>query len=259
MDPYLEHKDLWLSFHNGLAYEIQAHLNQYIQPSYFARTTARVIYDVVEISAGPSANSYAIYPDVGVWESASSGSGIAVAASTITPAPVESLILQEIALRQHSVEIRQTETKMLVTVIEILSPVNKRPGHEAYEEYLRKRRDILRSSVHLLEIDLLRAGTRPRLERPVPPAPYYIVLSRANRRPKVEVWPIQLAERLPVLPVPLLEPDPDTPLDLAQVVASVYERGAYGVEIDYRQQPPPPLSEAEAAWVERLLHEAGSH
>jgi len=44
---------------------------------------------------------------------------------------------------------------------------------------------------------------------------------------------MQLADRLPVLPVPLLEPDPDVPLDLGAVVASVYERGAYASQIDY--------------------------
>src|SRR5437870_13636944 len=69
----------------------------------------------------------------------------------------------------------------LVTVIEVLSPVNKRPSHEAYLAYQRKRRDILRSEVHLLEIDLLRGGERPPLERPVPPAAYYVVLSRAHQ------------------------------------------------------------------------------
>jgi hypothetical protein len=142
-------------------------------------------------------------------------------------------------------------------VIEILSPVNKRPGHEAAQEYQRKRRDILRSSIHLLEIDLLRAGVRPPLERPVPLAPYYVVLSRTTRRPTVEVWPIQLADRLPVLPVPLLEPDPDAVLALGALVASVYERGAYAAEIDYRQPASGPFSDSEVAWIDELLHEAG--
>jgi hypothetical protein len=66
-----------------------------------------------------------------------------------------------------------------------------------------------------------------------------------------------MQERLPVIPVPLLEPDPDVPLDLA-AVASVYERGAYARKIDYRQLPPaPPLSAEEAAWTEALLRETG--
>ena len=142
----------------------------------------------------------------------------------------------------------------LVTVIEILSPSNKRAGHEDCVEYRRKRRDLLRSSTHLMEIDLLRGGERPPLAEPVPSAAYYVVLSREIRRPTVEVWPIQLASPLPVVPVPLLEPDPDVPMDLGAAVASVYERGAYERTIDYQSPPPPPaLSVEEAAWVEQLL------
>ena len=64
----------------------------------------------------------------------------------------------------------------------------------------------------------------------------------------------QLWEKLPVLPVPLLDPDPDVPLDLGTVVTAVYERGAYARLIDYRLPPPPPtLSEAEAAWLDKYL------
>jgi hypothetical protein len=227
MDPYIEQRDLWGDFHNNLAAEIRAQLNQQTQPKYFARNTRYTTYDLLEIDSSAVINQHGIYHDY------------------------------EIPFRQHNVEIRAAETKALVTVIEILSPVNKRPGHEAYQEYQRKRRDILCSPAHLLEIDLLRAGARPPLESPVPEAPYYVVLSRATRRPRVEVWPIQLADRLPTLPIPLLEPDPDAALALGVVVDSVYERGAYGVEIDYRQPPHPPISEAEASWVDNLLRQAG--
>lgn len=147
-----------------------------------------------------------------------------------------------------------TGNEQLVTVIEILSRSNKRPGHAEWEKYQRKRMDLLHSSVHLLEIDLLRAGERPPLTRPVPPAPYYAVLSRAETRPTVDVWPIQLSEALPLLPVPLMAPDADARLDLGAAVATVYDRGPYSRVIDYREPPPlPPLSPEEQAWVETLL------
>jgi hypothetical protein len=250
MDPYIEQPELWSDFHNNLASEIQAQLNRLIQPRYVARLAPYVTYEVVEIS-----EARGIRPDVGVWKRQPSGqpqSGVAV----ITPAPVESAVPLEIPLELSRVEIRTVGSQQLVTAIEILSPVNKRPGHDAYLDYQRKRRDLLHSAAHLLEIDLLRSGERPPLERPVPPAPYYVVLSRADHRPRVEVWPIQLTERLPVLPVPLLEPDPDVPLDLGGAVASVYERGAYASQIDYRQPPPPPLlSGEETGWLDELLRE----
>jgi hypothetical protein len=152
-------------------------------------------------------------------------------------------------------EIRTTADEELVTVIEILSPSNKRAGHPDHQKYLRKRLALLRSSVHLVEIDLLRAGERPPLTIPVPAAPYYAVVSRAESRPTDDVWPIQLAEPLPPLPVPLLEPDPDTSLDLAAAFASVYDDGPYARVIDYQQPPPPPrLSPREQAWLAELLH-----
>lgn len=68
--------------------------------------------------------------------------------------------------------------------------------------------------IHLLEIDLLRGGTRIQLVAEPPPAAYYVYLSRIERRPMTQVWPIPLRERLPVVPVPLLPPDPDVVLDL---------------------------------------------
>ena len=250
MDPYIETPELWSDFHSDLASEIRADLNRLIQPHYFARLTPYVTYEVVEVG-----QVHGVRPDVGVWQLQSLPGEAPASAATIAPAPVESLVTLEIPLRLHRVEIRATASQQLVTVVEILSPVNKRPSHDAYLAYQRKRRDILRSEVHLLEIDLLRGGERPPLARPVPAAPYYVVLSRANRRPTVEVWPIQLADRLPVLPVPLLEPDPDTPLDLGAVVVSVYERGAYTSQIDYQQPPPPPaLSKPEADWLRTVLH-----
>ena len=166
----------------------------------------------------------------------------------------------EMPLELFTVEIRETKTMRLVTAIEILSPVNKQPSHEAYGDYQRKRRELLRSMTHLIEIDFLRGGTRPPLNEPVPAAPYYVMLSRENKRPRVEVWPIQLRDKLPVLPVPLLQPDPDAKLDLGSVVTQVYERGGYATIIDYTQPPPPPrLSDDEAAFVDSLLKPYREH
>jgi hypothetical protein len=57
--------------------------------------------------------------------------------------------------------------------------------------YRRKRQALLASTAHLLEIDLLRTGERPSLAEPLPEALYFIILSRAERRPIAEVWPLQ--------------------------------------------------------------------
>jgi len=249
MDPYIEHPEVWSDFHGDLAAEIRADLNKTIQPRYVARLVPRVTYEIVEIEKPRN-----VRPDVGVWHPRSGLEREAGGqAAVLTPAPVQNMIAMELPLRLFTVEILEAGTLQLVTAIEILSPVNKQPGRDAHDEYLRKRRELLRSSAHIIEIDLLRQGRRPPLERPVPAAPYYVVLSRVDSRPYVDVWPIQLCEKLPPIPVPLVEPDPDVTLDLGLIVAAVYERGGYATLIDYSQPPPPPLSETESAWLDDLL------
>ncbi|MEM7131878.1 MAG: DUF4058 family protein [Chloroflexota bacterium] len=252
MDPYLEQRKLWVDFHNRLADEIGAQLNTQIRPNYFARLTPYVTYDTIEIG---KSKLRGVRPDVGVMQTQPSmGYGQPSVALLEPDESVESAVLLEDRMELLSVEIYDTDDELLVTAIEILSPVNKRPKHKAYLDYLNKRVEILRSSAHLLEIDFLRAGERPPLEIPVPQAPYYIMLSRMERRPNVQVWPIQLASPLPTVPVPLYQPDPDATLELGDVMSNVYERGAYDIQIDYTQPVPSPnLTDAEHEWVATLL------
>jgi len=231
--------------------EIQSQLNRVIQPNDVARLTPRVTYEVVAI-----ARTQSVRPDVGIWRPQPPSSPSSVVTVAIPPAPTTSTIEMEVPLRLVNVEVRRTGTLELVTAIEILLPVNKQPSHDAYHEYQRKRRELLRSAVHLLEVDLLRGGQRPPLAQAVPQAPYYVVLSRAEQRPVVEVWPIRLQQNLPLIPVPLQEPDPDAPLDLSAALAAIYERAGYATLIDYHRPPPPPkLAEADLIWIDDLLRE----
>lgn len=252
MDPYLEAQRNWSDFHHGLADQIRAYLNEEIQPEYYATAVTYVAYDVIEIA---ETKQWATTPDVGVWRTGEAlpeggATGLHVA---IDRPNVQSMVQLEAAVRLANVEVREVESDTLVTAIEILSPINKRPGQER-EKYLRKRHELLRAEVHVLELDLLRAGERSPLEITPPSAPYYVTLGRADNRPYIDVWAIQLEARLPVVPVPLFAPDPDVPLDLGEVVRTVYERGAYATRLNYHQPvPPPSLNDKQAAWVETLL------
>lgn len=249
MDPYIEDPEVWSDFHSDLAGELRARLNAIIRPRYVARLTPYTTYETVEIERPLS-----IRPDVGIWEQERNNRAAHEPGAIYATAPVMNQIEMELPLELYRVEILKRATLELVTAIEILSPVNKKPGHPAYDQYLKKRRDPFYSQVHLIEIDLLRGGKRPPLVEPVPPAPYYIVTSRQEERPRVAVYPVQFADRLPVLPVPLLKPDPDVPLDLQLAVNAVYERGGYEVLIDYQKTPPPPpLTEQDRQWIDTLL------
>ena len=159
--------------------------------------------------------------------------------------------------RLTSVQVRDSEHNELVTSIEIVSPANKRePGLSAYR---RKRSKLIRAGVHLLEIDLIRRGERPWQPdaTTMPPAPYLALLTRAAQ-PATEVWPVQLTNTLPVLPVPLRTPDGDVPLDLQAALSVIYDESDYGRTTDYSvPPPPPPLSEQDKAWLARQLVAAG--
>lgn len=250
MDPYLEVSHIWEDFHANLAGEIQAQLAPRLRPRYFAALTPRVTYDEVLIE-----KTYLAKPDVSVWKVSNRplvGEAVAVA-----PAPLLGYVTLEEPIKEQSIEIREVATGLLVTAIEILSPVNKRPSHEAFEAYQRKRRDLLRTPVSLMEIDLLRTGQRPPLLTPLPDAPYFIFLSRGDWRPKVEIWPLRLQDPIPVVPVPLLDPDPDVPLDLGRAIHTIYDRAAYDLRIDYRQPlPKPEFPPEDTHWLEECLEAA---
>ena len=78
--------------------------------------------------------------------------------------------------------------------------------------------------------------------------------SRFTRRPHTEVWPIQLRDKLPTVPVPLLPPDPDVPLALQPALEACFELVGYQRLLDYDQPPPSPsLSQEDSEWVEAMV------
>jgi hypothetical protein len=252
MDPYLEAAELWEDVHANLATEIRAQLQPQLVPRYVAVLTPYVTYEDIAIG-----ETSIVKPDVAVIQRPDAFSSPGVVA---LPAPILGVTAAaepEIPAKAQRLEIRTVGSEALVTVIELLSPSNKRPGTESFESYQRKRRDLLRSDVHLLEIDLLRRGVRWPIETPLPNAPYFVFLSRAGRRPTVEIWPLTMQQPLPLIPVPLRPPDPDVTIDLAAALARVYELGAYIFRIDYHKDPPSPLfSETDAAWIDEQLRAA---
>jgi hypothetical protein len=251
MDPYLEASSIWPDVHHRLIAAICDQILLTLNPRYTAIITPYVAFESIEITPIRMA-----VPDIAITErdfpSVSSG------AVAIAPAPLTGTATMEIPTRYGRLEIRTVDDQALVTAIELLSPANKRPGAEGYDAYIHKRREFFRSEAHLLEIDLLRGGCRPPLATPLPDAPYFIFLSRSERRPYVEIWPLTLREPIPTVPVPLLRPDPDVPLDLTQALGRIYRNARYERRIDYRKSPPPPeLSADDAAWVDARLREQG--
>ncbi|MGF1566589.1 MAG: DUF4058 family protein [Nodosilinea sp.] len=248
MDPYLEGY-LWPDVHSALANKIRQQLTPLLRPRYAARLEVFLAEDF-----SPEGEIGILYPDVEVVESLRPSpqpsqpfSSLERGPLTITPPGLSLPVLQTVSVRLTTVEIRDTAQNRLITSIEILSPVNKRePGLTTYRQ---KRQRLYQAHVHLLEIDLLRRGTRPFAQPRLPTVPYCIALTRAQAK-HVELWPLALSTPLPVVPVPLQSEEADVPLDLQLALHSVYDEAAYELSLDYAQAPPPPpLSEAETAWL----------
>ncbi len=256
MDPYLE-GELWQEFHETLAGAIRAQLIPHLRPKYVALLAKRYVIDrpVLSIIDVPPR---IIYPDVHILKTPATSSTTCVGGTDVVvtePATeLRSFIQTEVPLLR--VEIRDVANRRLVAFIEILSPANKRG--DGRREYHEKRSEILLTDVHLLELDLLRQGIRIPLEGEPPAAHYYIYLSRADRRPYTQVWPVALRQPLPTVPVPLLSPDPDVPLDVQAAVRACFDLVGYERLLDYTAPfPPPTLAEADATWMEERLRTAG--
>lgn len=245
MDPYLE-GEMWQEFHATLSNAIRAQLLAVLPPKYTALLAKRYVLDRYPYTRQPRT----VYPDVHVARVHESVAAYQVA----RPAAVISPWIER--LPQLRIEVRDVAERQLVTLIEILSPVNK--IGEGARDYGRRRRYLLDKDLHLLELDLLRGGKRIQVWGDLPAGAYYIYLSRAEERPTTMAWAVGLRNRLPAVPVPLLEPDPDVSLDLQAAVDACFDLVHYERLLDYAGPPPPPeLAPDDLAWVDATLRAAG--
>ena len=252
MDPYLEDSNIWPGFHHRLADELADRLNARIVPKYYADVDVRTVLEEISIALPKT-----MLPDVGIYERIPYGLAEVAASVAIAPPSLERTASVFAETKLFSVQVRETETGDLVTSIEILSPYNKRRG-EGLDEYRQKRKRVLRSAVHLVEIDLLRGGIRPGAEVNEPPLETeYIFLVNRNRDSDArisEIWTNELNQPLPNLPIPLLAPDPDVALELQPALDTIYARARYDVRINYQNPVPlPPLRPAMQNWMEQIL------
>jgi hypothetical protein len=187
--------------------------------------------------------------DVGVTRPpfATPGTGTATAAAE-APAKV---ILPAVDIERLSfIEVRDRDNWQRVTVIELLSPSNKYAGPDR-EQYLAKRRELLSSAVHFVELDLLRGGPRMPMEN-LPECDYCVLVSRVETRPEAGLWPVRLRERLPLVRIPLRTPHADAQLDLQDILHRIYDAAGYEDYI-YHGQPQPQLHPEDAAWAQSFV------
>jgi hypothetical protein len=266
MDPYLEAPDIWPDVHNALAAQIRDELNQGLPEPYYARLDVRAELGVVDEDEGGWS---VLVPDVAVLSGprdTGPREGVAVLERPRREvSPGRALEVLGERVKHPFVEIRDAKrSHKLVTLIELLSPSNKRPGPDR-EAYSAKQGEVLESDASLVEIDLLRSGRRvlpsavlaALVERVQPPPDYLVLVSRAWRRGNPGLgyyaYPFGLREWMPCIGVPLKEGEAEVPLDLQYAFNRMYDGGPYRRAIDYSRAPEPPLSEADAGWAVEVL------
>jgi hypothetical protein len=249
MNPFLEQPDAWHDFHERFCPAVADALSPQVRPKYIAKIDEHVYLH--ELS--PEERRFAGRADVAISRRTDDSTG-AVSGLKASAAPaIGSVLLAVDEERLGYVRVLDRETREVVCVIELLSPSNKDTGQDR-SQYLGKQERVLNSGAHLVDIDLLRGGRRPPIDG-LPDCDYYIMVSRAETRPKVELWPFRLRDPLPTIPIPLRAPDPDAILDLKAILDRVYDAAGYEDYV-YSGSPVPPLSLDDRLWAEELLKAA---
>lgn len=161
---------------------------------------------------------------------------IAVIEKPSEPVPV--LISMPIEVKERYLEIKAVQTGEVVTVVEILSPANKRLG-KGRNTYLEKRLNVLSSLRHLVEIDLLRSNSPMPLAKGDIASDYRILVSRSVQRPHAELYAFSLSNEIPQFQLPLRAEDTEPTIDLKALIDDIYRKAGYKVIIDYTQPPIP--------------------
>ncbi len=251
MNPYLENPLLWSEIHNLLIAAIFRKLNPQLRPKYKVAIEKRVYQttDDESLLVGVA--------DVAVQSTQKTASPQKASTAVVSPsieAVTVDLTMPE-TVKETYLEVRDVITQEVITVIDILSPKNKRSG-EGQNAYQKKRLKILGSYTNLVEIDLLRDGKPIQQVQNHLQSDYQILVSRASKRPKADLYAFNLQNPIPSFALPLRETDTEPLLDIQTLINELYVEGNYDLVIDYTQEPVPP-SQQDAAWIDQVLKQQG--
>jgi hypothetical protein len=214
MDPYLEDPSIWPAFHHQLV----TSLYQVLLPGLVDRYRARV--------------GQRLYT---------------------TEQPLFTSVVREEHLEEF-VEIRQRAHNRLVTLVDVVSPMN-RTTDRGRQAYLAKRQEGRNAGASLVEIDLVLQG-QPMLDysrQGLPDWDYAVTVTRSAQPERFEIYTATLQKRLPRFRLPLAGDDRDTVVDLHTIFLRSYDQGGFASKIDYQRLPATTLSEDNRRCVQDLL------
>jgi hypothetical protein len=257
MDPYLEQPAFWSSFHSRLIVAIADAIAPDLRPHYYVEVETRSymdtpdgalligIPDAVVLKDSQSERRLGKFSDKPVLSDNASVALKRPPLPVTLPMPVE--------VKERYLEIREVSDDTVITVIEILSPANKRRG-KGRDTYEAKRLAVLGSASHLVEIDLLRGDLPLPINSTHGLSDYYVLVSVASQKPRAQLYPFTIRETFPDFLMPLKQVNEAIPVDMQHIFQGVCERASYDLRINYTQPiPPPALSEQDQDWGKDLL------
>jgi len=252
MDPFLELQE-WEDFHSALNMAMRDHLALELRPNYAVRVERRIYVErgIEEPSLRRADVAVLVDPLSDGARPATPGS------TTMTLEPVECIVPMAEEHRESRLIIRERDTMEVVTVIETLSPANKRPGSQGRREYLEEREAIPDTRASLVELDLLPGGQRMPVGG-LPEGDYFALVRRGWRRSRADVYAWKLEDRLPVIPIPLKQGDREASIDLQVVVNDVYERAGYDMTLNYDAELTAPLNDTSKRWLRDTINRSRS-
>jgi hypothetical protein len=161
MDPWLEDPRLWPDVHHEIISVMRGELNRGLRPRYHARLEERVY-----LSDDDDPGRKVIIPDIKIRTSKRRPLGPGGRGSAAVVEPIIAITLIDQEIREPYITLIDTTDRTVVTIIEVLSPTNKFPNSRGRVEYQYKRRQVMTSQTHFVEIDLLRGGERMARGRP---------------------------------------------------------------------------------------------
>jgi hypothetical protein len=248
MNPYLEREIAWHDFHERFLILGAGIIGAQVRPNYIVRVDDHIfVHEPFDQARRPAGRA-----DLKI--AATHAADHPQGSVAVLEAPARVRVPEGDETREVYLEIRDRLSHQVVTIIELLSPTNKKKGSEDRAQYVAKRQLILKSQTHLVEIDLLRGGD-PMPDEYRPDCCYSILVSRAEGRPEAELWPVGLRDRLPVIPIPLRAPHQDATLDLQALLHRVYDEAGYEYDI-YGGPPQPPLNPEDESWARQFVPQA---
>jgi Protein of unknown function (DUF4058) len=246
MDPYLEHPSAWPNIHHRLITAIADDLAPLLLPKYQVLVEERIYQvenqDSILVGA----------PNVLVQQLRPHAVANAVAVTTPSTEPLSVTLTIPETVRQGYLEVREIATGQVITVIEVLSPVNQRVG-KGRLDYENKRAMILSSASNFVEIDLLRQGQPMPIQQHLVRSHYRILVSPQENRPQADLYLFNLSDPIPCFALPLRADDHLPTVNLRQLLDGIYDRSGSGFVIDYSLPPVPPLAASEAEWVHQWM------